>query len=79
MSEWQPIETAPRDGTMFIAYRPLAWKSQDPVIRLVRGLAYSSHLWECTIPEGMDDTNFTDGSCKATHWHPLPLPPGATP
>ena len=73
--EWMPISEAPRDGTVFIAYRPLAWKSGDPIIKLVRGVPESRHVWPCTIPKGMYESNYTDGSCKATHWMPLPEPP----
>ena len=73
--KWRPIESAPRDGTRFLAYRPLAAKSFDPVIKIVRGVPVSNEPWECTVPPGMDNSNYTDGLCKATHWMPLPEPP----
>jgi hypothetical protein len=73
--EWQPIETAPRDGSKFLAYRPLAENSSDPVMKVVCGLPNDGGCWAKTVPPGYDDTNFTDGSCKATHWMPLPPPP----
>jgi hypothetical protein len=73
--DWQPIETAPRDGTRILLYRPLAERTNDDPIDIKRGVPRDSNCWEETIPPGMDATNYTDGACKATHWMPLPLPP----
>ncbi len=72
---WMPIETAPRDGTKFLAYRPLAALTHDPEIRVVRGIAHDHGCWEKTVPAGCSKENFTDGACKPTHWRPLPAPP----
>lgn len=77
--EWQPIETAPRDGTRILLYRPLAERTNDDPIDIKRGVPRNSHCWEETIPPGMDATNYTDGACKATHWMPLPEPPNSRP
>lgn len=73
--DWQPIETAPRDGTRILLYRPLADRTNDDKIDIKRGVPRDNSCWEETIPPGMDATNYTDGACKATHWMPLPEPP----
>src|SRR6266550_5689571 len=59
-TDWQPIETAPRDGTMILIGR---WD---------RGLAtiYSDHWAE--DPGCWCDSS---GSFLPTHWMPLPHPP----
>ncbi|WP_157773617.1 DUF551 domain-containing protein [Variovorax atrisoli] len=74
---WLPIETAPRDGRLFIAFRPLAERTHDPVISLVSGQEFNRGCWESTVPKGMDGSNYTSGYCKATHWMPLPEAPAA--
>lgn len=61
MSDWQPIETAPRDGTRVLVYRQ---GYADP-----QSVAYWSRDWcEWTVP---------GGSCiyGVTDWQPLPNPP----
>ena len=75
MTEWLPIETAPRDGTKFLAYRPLAPLTQDPVIKIVTGTANNRGCWKASVPLGMSAENYTNGLCRATHWMPLPAPP----
>lgn len=61
MGEWQPIETAPRDGTEIIGMiRP-------KVIRLVWWFAPSSRTF------GWRDEN--GRTINPTHWMPLPPPP----
>jgi hypothetical protein len=76
---WLPIETAPKDGKKVMLYRPLAGESNDPVVTIRRTTKTSQHCWPDTIPPGRDGQNFTEGSCYATHWMPLPAPPDATP
>jgi hypothetical protein len=68
MNDWQPIDTAPKDGTEVLGYSD----ERDPKIELIRYLG----------------ADFVDGDliCKwldrdeaefpATHWMPLPKPPG---
>jgi len=73
--EWQPIETAPRDGTRILLYRPLAEKTHDYIIDIKRGIPRNEGCWKETVPDGMDGANYTDGYCKATHWMPLPEAP----
>ena len=67
-SHWQPIETAPRDGTMILAY-----VSDDPgenpyMVRCV-GLAVDRF--------GTGWRGQEMGCYFATHWMPLPSPPEA--
>lgn len=71
MMEWQPIETAPKDGTELILFDEMVcigswrndWNFQDE-------------------PKQWFDNTFDDYSCgygstplKPTHWMPLPEPP----
>lgn len=70
MENWQPIETAPKDGTRFLAY-------QAPFgISIVHrhdagGEARNPrHHYECWA---LDDRY--GHPCKPTHWQPLPEPP----
>lgn len=72
---WRPIAEAPRDGRKVILYRPLAHLSNDPHVTIKRSISTPNHCWECTIPDGVDGLNYTDGACYATHWMPLPPPP----
>jgi len=73
--QWQPIETAPKDGTEILLYRPLAGKTHDPIIGIYRGVPRDNGCWEETIPPGMSGENYTSGFCKPTHWMPLPTAP----
>jgi hypothetical protein len=72
---WRPIETAPKDGTVVLLYRPLAERTLDPVMTIRKTTANPRHCWPATIPEGADGLNFTEGSCFATHWMPIPAAP----
>lgn len=61
---WQPIETAPRDGTEI-----LAWNGSERLI-----LLWSDWLYGWTFN---DDREILEG--LVTHWQPLPSPPPITP
>jgi Lar family restriction alleviation protein len=76
-STWQPIETAPRDGTDFIAYNKFtgpyitAAKSISPIAAPPDGtIRFPMHYWH-----GQKGTWFPE----PTHWQPLPSPPPITP
>ena len=61
MSQWQPIETAPKDGQFLIAERrPTSWEYH--VRHIVLYPAWSERLKEKQLE-------------YASHWMPLPPPP----
>lgn len=68
VQRWRPIETAPRDGTWFIAYRPLAMATGDKTVDIVQGVDHPT-----TSPQGI--VHWTSRWCHPTHWIPLPVPP----
>jgi hypothetical protein len=67
---WRDIESAPKDGTLILVYRPLAHETGDPTITIARGTES-----ETTSPQGVK--HHTDRWCHPTHWQPLPAPPEA--
>jgi hypothetical protein len=65
MSEWQPIETAPKDGTAILGY----WghnPTNDPS-------AYAVTKWYGGFWVSVDDDD--DEYAAPTHWMPLPPRP----
>ncbi len=74
MSEWQGIETAPRDGTHIIGFGPIReahyfreeryWGKRNTEPR-IRQIYMAAGLWQ---------TNGF-GHMLATHWQPLPSAP----
>lgn len=72
--DWQPIETAPRDGTVVLVFR----ECQDwPVRGYGRWVAaYEIDDWICRGFHGIQgDMTFS----APTHWRPLCAPPQVTP
>jgi len=65
MTQWQPIETAPKDGTHFLAY-------DGEYIQVCKFMKTGmlAMVWDGE-PFSTDEN--TD--CDATHWMPLPEPP----
>lgn len=63
---WQPIETAPRDGSVFIGWEPQTEYQKEG------GYAEQGNYDLCTW---RDDGFYSEGSLKPTHWIPTPLPP----
>jgi hypothetical protein len=62
MSEWQPIETAPKGGRAILGFM---WIGDGPVTRVLH--------WD-----GEDEKWLSDGrQYSPTHWMPLPDPPTA--
>ena len=62
---WQPIETAPKDGAILAVV--------DGRVRIVR-FGKTSHVplyGFCLADQGAEDFDL----CKPTHWMPLPEPP----
>lgn len=61
---WQPIETAPKDGTIIFGWEPRAskWKIKFMVFVNTKDGGY----WTNAL---------TTGAVLPTHWMPLPEPP----
>ena len=64
---WQPIETAPRDGTIVLLWdgRKITTASYDP--------DYGGS-WDLVVCGDYAESSEFYG---ATHWHTLPAPPNA--
>lgn len=65
--EWQPIETAPKDGT-----RILLVTSSGRPRRIFMGSYTDKGSW---WPWRVDQTNYHINQSDLTHWMPLPPPP----
>lgn len=84
VQSWQPIETAPKDGTDILAFDPTGGVDDEPVYAVVRWYQHRSETFEeagnglyrkviddiCAFWYGASYTPF-----RATHWQPLPEPP----
>ncbi len=69
---WQPIETAPKDGTRILGYGLLGFE-QKPGIGTV---SYADKQFSC---EPNEATEYDMEACNLTHWQPLPTAPTKTP
>lgn len=71
---WQPIETAPRDGSRILAMIRWSWsdgtdgEAQDVIYWYAGG-----KFWVCGTP--MNYVQGLDEGVEPTHWRPLPAPP----
>jgi hypothetical protein len=76
-NEWQPIESAPKDGTDLIGYIPLTdYWSGVMGIRWVK--PYTKKMidgLEITFVGYWCKSVNAQSVCKPTHWIPLPKPP----
>ena len=63
MTEWQHINSAPKDGTRIIVYRPKFDKNYIPQV----GMDYWHKQLNCWAKSRSD--------CQPTDWQPMPLPP----
>ena len=63
---WQPIKTAPKDGTRILLFWPY-WRKRHAVIGFYDRDSVANNKWEadCALDEGP----------LPTHWMPLPDPP----
>ena len=81
MSEWQPIETAPRDSSrILVAYKNAygEWRIHEAWWKLPYELAPDIQCWWCFDGDvTLLDSSIHDG-LGATHWMPLPEPPEET-
>jgi hypothetical protein len=71
VNEWQPIETAPRDGTFYLAVS--AKTGYYATLNEPPGCARGQWYWIRGRWVGESD------EYKPTHWMPLPSPPPSTP
>lgn len=65
--EWQPIETAPKDGSAILIYTPHFYFGAGVY------LAWWGEEWWEVCTEGQ--TLHPYSTSRATHWMPLPEPP----
>jgi hypothetical protein len=63
MNDWQPIETAPKDGTDIIVYRPNFDSNYIPIV----GVDYWSKRLNCWGKSRADT--------PPVKWQPMPKPP----
>lgn len=72
MSEWQPIETAPKDGTPLLIFSP---DSIKPNVFICIWTDWTDE--NDTVIEGnwTDLGNEQEFGATPTHWQPLPDPP----
>lgn len=82
--EWQPIETAPKDGTWILVYcddpDDMYEALDDSFENRPVSAQWTTNLNGLTV-EGHWQFAWFDGGyygdCKPTHWMPLPEPPSA--
>src|SRR5437762_1330141 len=82
MAEWQPIETAPKDGTII----RLTWMDNDhpqeiwPMqwAHIMRNGLFPGKVGMWTTPDGSLTWNDSDPNGAPTHWMPLSNPPKGT-
>ena len=75
MSDWQPIETAPKDGTLVLLFQlvPPRMTGADHDIPHI----YISSWWK---GNDLNPPNWKDHFLgQPTHWMPLPKPPSPSP
>lgn len=68
---WQPIETAPKDGTHILVYGDYYGGSRRYVAFWEVAADIYGDQWSCGAP---DEQGFYDYA-EPTHWQPLPPPP----
>jgi hypothetical protein len=66
MSEWKPIESAPKDGTPILAF--------GEGIMLVMEWYGGLEMWQASNISGWEFDAELD---RPTHWQALPPPPGS--
>ena len=80
MAEWQPIDTAPKDGTPILVYADCSGWEEYGKSRVVA--YWTRHCWAAYGPAFGEPLRSKDGmtpqriaDCNPTHWMPLPTPP----
>ena len=72
MSEWLPIESAPKDKAILVCAQYSDGSGQGVYC------AEWSDYFECFHPQYADCQVIGDEDCPVTHWMPLPAPPLTT-
>ncbi len=78
MSEWMPIETAPRDGTRVIVFSPYGVHSRAGYQGDCRCQHVCESYWHQPgnpQVEGFWTSPMGQARFRPTHWQPLPAPP----
>lgn len=70
MNKWQPIDTAPKDGTVILGYEKRGIVSMYWETYFIRPEGEVFGFWELGVEEEESDDMWTP-----THWMPLPPPP----
>jgi len=76
MSEWQPIETAPRDGTVIVLYsKKIPYCTNHMAVGFWSEIPDSEFYvgWAIGMSRGFVDMD--EQVDEVTHWMPLPPPP----
>jgi hypothetical protein len=83
VSEWQPIETAPKDGSRIILFWPsfdgwtdFGWWKDNPRLKHcseIDGIQVSADYFSNSTE--MDDYEMAKDGNGPTHWMPMPNPP----
>lgn len=71
MPQWQPIDTAPKDGTMVLLYPSSNW------VEGTKG-DYEVSYFDADLSAWMQSA-YPDDFDGFTHWQPLPSPPETIP
>lgn len=77
MSEWHPIETAPKDGTDFLAFCP-ASQYVDGGVAVMHFYDHGS-IWGGIRISHVSGFEWDFDLMPPTHWMPLPEPPDEHP
>ena len=72
MTDWQTIDSAPRDGTAILVYSP---EAEEPQMMLVHWRAFVDDPDPGEWYDRWDD-DAPSFDVTVTHWQPLPAPPG---
>lgn len=72
--KWQPIETAPRDGTRILTYEVLKPDPSDPEDDELDTMVICYWLENEEFGDGWRE-DFSGYRCYPTHWMPLPEKP----
>lgn len=81
--DWQPIETAPKDGTEIIGFRPdqgvfvFRWAWMEEFVPKDQNGDPTEDYDDAFACWWHDRWDWLEGELRPTHWMPLPAPPAA--